>query len=65
MSKKTVVQGAIIVLAASILTRILGFVFRIYISNQLGAEGMGLYQLVLSLYMLVEMCIRDRVTPII
>lgn len=53
MSKKTVVQGAIIVLAASILTRILGFVFRIYISNQLGAEGMGLYQLVLSLYMLV------------
>lgn len=53
LSKKTLVQGALIVLAASVITRVLGFVFRIYISNQLGAEGMGLYQLVLSLYMLV------------
>lgn len=53
MSKRTIVHGALIVLAASLITRILGFVFRVYISNQLGAEGMGLYQLVLSLYMLV------------
>lgn len=53
MSKKKLLQGAAILLAASIVTRILGLVFRVYLSNKLGAEGMGLYQLVLSLYMLV------------
>lgn len=53
MSKQKIVTGALIILAASMITRVLGFVFRIYISNRLGAEGMGLYQLVLSLYMLL------------
>lgn len=53
MSKQSLMTGALTILSASLITRILGFVFRIYLSNQLGAEGMGLYQLVLSLYMLV------------
>lgn len=53
MRKQTLITGALTILSASLITRILGFVFRIYLSNKLGAEGMGLYQLVLSLYMLV------------
>ena len=40
------------ILGASIVTRVLGFIFRIYIAEKLGAQGMGLYQLVTSLYML-------------
>ena len=38
--------------ATSLLLRILGIVFRIFISNRVGAEGMGLYQLVFSVYIL-------------
>lgn len=53
MSRQNLFTGALTILSASLITRILGFVFRIYLSNQLGAQGMGLYQLVLSLYMLV------------
>lgn len=53
MSRKKVLTGAFIILITSIITRVLGFVFRVYISNRLGAEGIGLYQLVLSLYMLI------------
>lgn len=36
----------------SLLLRLLGIVFRIVISNRVGAEGMGLYQLVFSIYVL-------------
>lgn len=53
MRKKTVVQGALILTLANIITRILGFVYRIYMSNVIGAEGMGLYQLIMPIYMLV------------
>lgn len=53
VSKQKIVVGAFVILIASMITRILGFVFRVYISNCLGAQGMGLYQLVLSLYMLL------------
>ena len=38
--------------ATSLLLRLLGIVFRIFISNRVGAEGMGLYQLVFSVYIL-------------
>lgn len=38
--------------AAGVITRILGFVYRIYMSNLMGAEGMGLYQLIMPVYTL-------------
>lgn len=38
--------------ATSLLLRLLGIIFRIFISNRVGAEGMGLYQLVFSVYIL-------------
>lgn len=50
--KKNLVIGALILTAAGVITRILGFVFRIYMSNLIGSEGMGLYQLIIPLYML-------------
>lgn len=56
MKQKTkgtgVVAGTILLSAASIFVRMIGFVFRVYLSNALGAEGMGVYSLIMSLYAL-------------
>jgi len=52
MHKKNIVKGALILTCAGIITRLLGFVYRIYMSNIIGAEGMGLYQLIMPVYML-------------
>ncbi len=52
MSKNTLVISTLILTLASFITRILGFVFRIYMSNVMGAEALGLYQLVFPIYML-------------
>lgn len=37
----------------SIITRALGFIFRIYLSRALGAEALGLYQVSLSVFMVL------------
>ncbi|MGL4344853.1 MAG: putative polysaccharide biosynthesis protein [Cellulosilyticaceae bacterium] len=53
MGKKALITGTIVLTIASLITRVLGFVFRIYMSNIMGAEGMGLYQLIFPVYMLI------------
>src|SRR4051812_179343 len=45
MSKQTFIKGAMILLAAGIINRLLGFVPRIVLPRIIGAEGIGLYQL--------------------
>ncbi|MBD2870422.1 stage V sporulation protein B [Paenibacillus arenilitoris] len=45
MTKQTFIKGAIILLAAGIINRLLGFVPRIALPRIIGAEGVGLYQL--------------------
>ena len=52
MKKENVIMGTLILSASSIFVRMIGFVFRIYLSNTLGAEGIGLYSLIMSLYAL-------------
>ncbi len=49
---KSIAKGALILTLAGILTRILGFIYRVYMSNTIGSEGMGLYQLIVPIYML-------------
>ncbi|WP_373228550.1 stage V sporulation protein B [Cohnella sp.] len=46
MRKQTFIQGAMILLAAGLLNRILGFIPRIALPRMIGAEGVGLIQLV-------------------
>ena len=53
MGKKALITGTIVLTATSFVTRILGFIFRIYMSNIMGAEGLGLYQLIFPIYMLI------------
>ncbi len=52
MNKRTFFKNTVIMTGTSVLLRTLGIVFRIFISNRVGAEGMGLYQLVFSVYVL-------------
>ncbi|SFE27255.1 stage V sporulation protein B [Alteribacillus iranensis] len=53
MSKQTFIQGTIILIAAGLLTRILGFVNRIITANILGAEGVGLYMMAFPVLLLI------------
>lgn len=52
MGRKQLLVGTAILAGANILTRCMGFFYRIFMSNCIGAEGMGLYQLILPLYTL-------------
>ena len=53
MSIRNLAKGAVILTTASVITRLIGFFYRIFMSNTIGAEGMGLYQLIMPIYMLV------------
>lgn len=52
MSRKTIITGTLILTAANLITKCMGFLTRVFMSNALGAEGMGLYQLILPIYSL-------------
>lgn len=50
----TFLKNAVILTATSLLLRTVGIFFRVWLSNRIGAEGMGLYQLVFSIYILAS-----------
>ena len=47
MSVKKLAQGAFILTCANVITRFMGFFYRVYMSKTIGAGGMGLYQLIM------------------
>ena len=53
MQKTSVIAGALTLTASGIAVRILGFFYRIYMVNAIGDEGMGLFQLIMPVYMLM------------
>lgn len=50
MNKKSLIYSTSILTAVNVAVRLMGFAFRIWLSRQLGAEGMGLYQLVFPVF---------------
>ena len=50
--KQTFIKGTLILIAASLISRVLGFVYRIFLSRIIGAEGMGLFQLAFPILVL-------------
>ncbi len=52
MNKRAFVKNTAAMTVTSLLLRTLGILFRIVIAGRVGAEGMGLYQLVFSVYVL-------------
>lgn len=48
--KSRAIKGTFILMAAGLLTRFIGFYYRIFLSARIGAEGMGLYQMIFPIY---------------
>ena len=48
--KEKLLKGTLLLTLAGILTRIIGFVYRIFLANTLGETELGIYQLVFPVY---------------
>ncbi len=48
--KHTLITGTLLLTATGLLTRVLGFFYRIFLSRAIGAEGLGLYNMVHPIY---------------
>jgi len=62
MLKKSFISGALILMLSGLVVRVMGFVYRIYLSNLIGAEGMGLFQLIFPLYSLVILTLTSGIS---
>ncbi|TYQ16793.1 UNVERIFIED_CONTAM: stage V sporulation protein B [Acetivibrio alkalicellulosi] len=62
MAKKSFVSSAIVLMIAGFVVKIFGFIYRIYLSNLIGAEGMGLFQLISPVYSLVILTLSSGVS---
>ncbi len=62
LKKLTYIQGAFVLTITNLVTGILAFTYRIYLSRALGAEGMGVFQLVLPLYTLLITLVSGGIT---
>ena len=51
--KKSFVKSATVMMVATLVAKIIGAFYRIPLTNALGAEGMGLYQLIYPVYALI------------
>ncbi|HHT97888.1 MAG TPA: polysaccharide biosynthesis protein [Clostridiales bacterium] len=48
--KNALIKGTLILTIAGFITRLIGFFYRIFLSNNLGAEKLGIYQLIFPVY---------------
>lgn len=60
--RKSFVTGAVILMVAGLIARLFGFVYRVYLTNLIGAEGMGLFQLIVPVYTAVVLTITAGIT---
>ena len=56
MSKKTIIKGTLILTVTGLITKILGFYNRIFLTRLIGVIELGKYQLIFPLYMFVFAC---------
>jgi stage V sporulation protein B len=62
LKKLNFIQGAFILTLTNLVTGVLAFIFRVLLSRSIGAEGVGVYQLVLPLYTLFITLVSGGVT---
>ena len=53
MSKQNFFKGTVILTCTGLASRMIGFFYRIFLSHTIGAQGLGLYQLIIPLQTLV------------
>ena len=49
-AKHPVLTGTAILTCAGILSRLIGFFYRIFLSRTIGAQGLGIYQMIFPVY---------------
>lgn len=49
-SKHPLITGALLLTATGIISRCMGFLYKIFLSRTIGAEGIGLYQMIFPIY---------------
>lgn len=62
---KSIFKSVAIITTFSILTRLLGFLLRIFLSRTIGAEALGIYQVALSIFMVLLTVVSSGLTLII
>ncbi|MBP5426318.1 MAG: oligosaccharide flippase family protein [Clostridiales bacterium] len=62
MTKRSFTTDALILMFAGLIVKILGFFYRIYLSNLLMAEGMGVRELITPLYSLIIITISSGIS---
>lgn len=53
MSKNSIIKGTLILTITGLCTKLLGFYYRIFLTNLIGVKELGIYQLVFPLYILM------------
>lgn len=53
MTHRSFLRGAFVLIAASLVTRLMGFAYRIFLTRLIGAAGMGLFQMIWPLLSLI------------
>ncbi len=54
MKKTLFIKNAMILTASSLFLRFVGIIFKVWLAQKIGSEGIGLYQLVFSVYVLAS-----------
>lgn len=49
-NKHLLLKGTLLLTGAGFITKIIGFIYRIFLSQTIGAEGMGIYQLIFPIH---------------
>ena len=50
MTKRPLIAGTMLLTLAGLFSRILGFFYRIFLSRTIGAEGLGIYQMIFPIH---------------
>lgn len=62
MKKLTYIQGAFVLTMTNLITGSLSFIYRVFLTRAIGSEGIGVYQLVLPLYLLFITLVSGGIT---
>ena len=58
MQKRSLLYGATVLTGSAIATQLLGFAYRVQLTRMMGAEAMGVYHLVMSVYsVVISLCL--------